>query len=248
MTSGATGPVVAILGDSVAAGLGVHGRSYAVLLAEHLQAREVVQLAKSTHTVVHARAHVPTLRELAPDVVVVAVGSSDGMVHPGRTVDVVLNRFAPKSWQGVEGLEPRAVYSRSRRKRLRQLVTNSVKVPAKHLGILVTGGYRRVELPQFEQEFDLLMSDLTELGALLVVVGIGNFGRVQFPHTEQSVRRYREVIERRARRTPRTIVVDPREVLRTWQDYGPDQCHPNDTGHARVADLLARRLEMAVVS
>src|SRR5947209_765923 len=111
---------VAIIGDSVIAGLGVGGRSYGKLVAERLGAKRFLRLARSMNTVNNAVESLERLQSDPPDIAIVSVGGSDGLVHAGSWVQRALDNHGPKSWQGTQGLDPRAYLSGTARERLRQ--------------------------------------------------------------------------------------------------------------------------------
>src|SRR5579864_3638432 len=67
---------VAIIGDSVIAGLGARGRSYAVTIAERLGCTTPLMLARSTNTVVQSIAQFPEVKAHRPDVVIIGIGGA----------------------------------------------------------------------------------------------------------------------------------------------------------------------------
>jgi len=54
----------------------------------------------------------------APEVALVCVGGADSLIFPAWTVQRLIDKYAPKEWQGVEGMMPLARYSRDRWPRL----------------------------------------------------------------------------------------------------------------------------------
>jgi lysophospholipase L1-like esterase len=229
---------VALLGDSVIAGLGVHGRSYGRIVAEELGASQVLRLARSTHTILNAVGHLGRLREYEPDLVIVSVGGSDCIVHAGRAVQNLLDRFAPKSWKGIEGLEPRPWFSGEKAERGRQRVTGTVKLVVKRVGIALTGGYRRVPPVQFEPALQELLAALDGIGCIVAMVSLHEVDDRLWPRSNASAREYNATTRAHLATYPRVVYLDPNPLLRRWEDFCADHAHLNEHGHARVASML----------
>ena len=238
----ADGIKVALVGDSVIAGLGVHGRSYGRLTAECLGAAHVLRLARSTHTVVNARGHIDRLWEFNPDLIIMSVGGSDCLVHAGHAAQSLLDRLAPKSWQGIEGLEPRPWFSGEKAERRRQKVTGMLKLLLKHIGIALTGGYRRVPPKEFATALQHLLSSLDGMGARIVFVGLHELDDRLWPRSNDSICEYNQIIQSQLLQYPRIVFVDPNPHLDRWSDFCVDHAHFNERGHANVTRAILEAL------
>lgn len=234
-------PTVAIVGDSVLAGLGVNGRSYGKILAERVQAGRFLRLARSTHTVLDAVTNLPKLQDARPDLTIVALGGSEGLVHAGSWVQRMLDKHAPKSWQGVQGLDPRPWYTGSRRERVRQKVTSFIKVAVKHIGIRLTGGYRRVEPEPFRLALEAFLDGAVAAGGVVVCVGVVPPDEKLFPRSTASLGEYNRII-REAAAVRGLLYVDPTDLLHRWDDFIIDHAHYNESGHDKVAHAVLELL------
>jgi hypothetical protein len=227
---------LAVLGDSHAAGLGVRGRSYAIRLAERLGDAEVLQLARTTQTVAELGPDaVARVREFAPDLVVLAFGAAEAFVHPSRLLQRVLDRCAPKSWQGVAGLEPRPYFSGGLLRRLRQRVVSGGKVLVKRLIIAATGGYHRVPAAVFAARIRELLAAVGPAPVTLVV-GLWPVDDRMFPRSNPLIRRNDEIL--RSAAAEHGAVYVPVDGLHRWDDFLADHAHLNDRGHERLAGVL----------
>jgi lysophospholipase L1-like esterase len=235
-------PFVATVGDSVIAGLGVGGRSYAKLVAEQLDASRFLRLSRSTNTVHDSVGNLDRLRVERPDLVIVSVGGSDGLVHAGSWVQRTLDNHGPKSWQGMQGLDPRTYLSGGRRQRVRQRVTSFVKVSVKHVGIRLTGGSRRVEPDSFSEGVRDLLAGLAELECVVVVVGVHAPDEKLFPRSPASLLEYERLTLAELANYPDFAYVSPKGLLHMWNDFLVDRAHFNDSGHAKVAEAVLKTL------
>ncbi|MHA3702946.1 SGNH/GDSL hydrolase family protein [Jatrophihabitans sp. YIM 134969] len=237
-------PRVVALGDSVIAGYGTGGRSYVDEIAGRLDADRVMSYARSTFTVLDAVRMLDRVQRFEPDLALVNLGGSDGLVHAGEAVENLLARFAPKSWRGVEGLEPKP-RGRAATKigELRQQATGLAKLVLKHIGVRLTGGYRRVTPDRFEPEFETVVRTLTEAGVFVVVVGLHTPDERLWPRSTASGHEYEAATQRVLTRYPDAVFVDPRPVLLRWDDFLVDHAHFSETGHHKVADLIWAALQ-----
>lgn len=236
------GPRVALIGDSVMAGLGVRGKSFGMLIAQQLAASEVLVLARSEWTVLHAVDSLPRLQSFQPDLVLCAIGGSDAMVHVGRTAQNLISRFGPKSWRGTAGLEPRPWFSSKRLLRYRQVAGTAAKLVVKNIGVRCTGGYRRVEPDVFAETYPHLLNELLATGATVVCICPAGVDELFFPRTTRSGREYLPVLLQAAADRPDVVLVETDDLLRKWEDYLPDHAHLNPAGHRKVADSVISAL------
>ncbi|WP_067508165.1 SGNH/GDSL hydrolase family protein [Actinoplanes sp. TFC3] len=229
---------LAILGDSHAAGLGVHGRSYAVRLAEQLGA-EVLQLARTTQTVDEiGEDELQQLRAFAPTLVLVSFGAAEAFVHPSRMLQRILDRCAPKSWRGVAGLEPRPYFSRTTTRRLRQKLTSATKVVLKRSIIKVTGGFQRLPAGPYEDHLRALLDSL-EPAVPKILIGLWAVDEHAFPRSNPGLVANDEVLRKLAAERADCVYVPTRDAVTRWDDYLADRAHLNDRGHDRIAGLLS---------
>jgi lysophospholipase L1-like esterase len=239
-------PRIAVLGDSIIFGLGVpKPQTYPMLVAEQLGASAVLDLSRSTCTIEETLAGWDQVLAFGPDLILLTVGGADALVHPARLLEALLDRAAPPSWRGVAGLEPRVVYSRSsRRRRIRQKITTGVKVTVKHIGIRLSGGYRRVEPDQFGALLVELGRKVTALDAPIVVLPPGQVDGRMFPRSNESLASYADVVSAAAATWPSALRHAP-DYLQHWDDFAADRGHYSPAGHAKVAAGVVATLTQA---
>jgi len=231
---------VAILGGSSSLGLGVHGRSYAVRYAERLgDDVETVQLSRSAQTVAEVTPEMlARIRDFDPDVVILSFGAAEGHVHPSRFLQALLDRFAPKSWRGPAGMEPRPYYSRTRAKRLRQKLVSRSKIAVKRLIIGVSGGYHRLPSEVFEARLRELLDELGP--ATKVLMGLWRVDDHKFPRSNPVLQHNDGILRAVAAGRDDVRYVPTADAVHYWNDFLDDQAHLNDAGHDKIADLILR--------
>ncbi|GGQ40360.1 SGNH/GDSL hydrolase family protein [Couchioplanes azureus] len=229
---------VVFLGGSSTLGLGVRGRSYAVRYAERLGPDvETLQLSRSAQTVADVTPEtLERIRAFRPDVVILSFGAAEGHVHPSRFLQALLDRFAPQSWRGPAGMEPRPYFSRTRTKRARQVLVSGTKVLVKRAIIGLTGGYHRLPSDVFEAR---LREILDELGpATKVLMGLWRVDARKFPRSNPVLRHNDGLLRSIAAERADVRFVDTADAVRYWDDFLDDRAHLNDAGHDRVAGLI----------
>ena len=226
------------------------GRSYAKLVAERLEASRTLRLCRSTYTVLDAVDKLDRVHAQRPDVAIVSVGGSDGLVHAGAWVQRMLDNHGPKSWQGMQGLDPRAYLSGTRRQRVRQRATSLIKVTVKHVGIRLTGGSRRVDPDAFADGVRDLFAGLAELDCVVIVVGLHMPDEKLFPRSTASLLEYERLTTAALASHPDFVFVRTQGLLDTWDDFLVDHAHFCESGHAKVAQAvlaaLSKRSQVAV--
>lgn len=233
-------PKVLVLGDSVIAGLGARGRSYGLTVGRFAGCSEVLSLARSTNTIRNVTDQLDQFRQYAPDLIILGAGGADGLVHTSATLQRIVDRIAPKSWQGVEGLEPRTYYSESTAKRVRQKITSRVKVAIKHVGLKFGDGYQRTPLPEFTTILRSLFAELDKIGVPVIVCGIVESDPKFFPKTPPAMDPYRDALERESAPYAQFTYVDIRNVIIQWSDYLADHTHLTPEAHDKVAAYVIK--------
>lgn len=229
---------VAIVGSSHSAGLGVHGRSFAVRAAELLGAVQTLQLSRSAQVVDQVGADtIERIAEFRPGVVVLSFGAAEGHVHPSRVLQAVLDRFAPAGWRGPDGVEPRPYFSRRPARRLHQRLVSTAKVLVKRVLIGVTGGFHRLGAADFEAGLRDLLNRLGPVPKVLV--GLWPVDERMFPRSNTVLRRHDDILRAVAAERDDAVYVATAGSVRCWEDFLDDHAHLNEAGHERVAALVA---------
>lgn len=230
---------IVILGDSASSGFGTGGRGYPVLLGEALGAKRIEnfsQFGRTTKLMVEE--DLPRVAALSPDLVIVQTGMADSLPHPGERVQRILERFAPSTWHGVDGLERRAYFSGSRRRRARQWVVAETKVALKRALIAISGGFTRTSPDEFRIYLDRLFSELERTCPLVVSVGLFDVDQRNFPKQHECSAPFRLVRQQVMAQHTHVIPADIDQHLRRWDDFLPDHAHLNVSGH----DVLATEI------
>jgi lysophospholipase L1-like esterase len=236
---------IAVLGSSSSTGFGTGGRSYGTLVGQALGAGCVENLSKFGRTTeLMVEEDLPLVAALSPDLVIVEAGMGDSLPHPGQWVQGMLERFAPKTWHGVEGLERRAYFRGTRPQRAQQWVTARAKTTLKRTLIQLTGGYTRATPAGFGEAFERLITELEGIAPVVVSVGMFDVDQHLFPKQHEMNLPFRQQRFAVLSGHQNVIAVEINQRLHQWADYHDDHAHWNASGHATVADEILQTLQV----
>ena len=237
-------PRVAVLGCSLASGLGVREKSVGRLAAKQLGASKLLFKAKARQLIDDSVALLPRVLEFEPDLVVISTGNAEALVHPTRIVEQLLTRYGPKSWQGEVGLDARPYYSEDRVARVRERITSVIKVIFKNVTIRLGGGYTRMSLEDYEPLLEELLDTLTAHGCAVVVVGTGDPRPLLFPGSRKSLARFDAAQQRIVAGRPDVALVRTSQVIDPHTEVQADKAHPNVKGHEHLAREVVAVLDV----
>ncbi|MFY9263990.1 MAG: SGNH/GDSL hydrolase family protein [Solirubrobacterales bacterium] len=225
-----------IFGGSTAAGLGVKDGSFGALVADRL-GLEFENLAGSSAQITDSIEIVD--KAAGSSVVLVMHGSGEALIRPTER----LLRFMPPRWRRRGWMDPRAYYSRNRRKRIGQRIESAIRWRVKVTLIRLTGGEHLIDIDTYSKTTERFIARLHELGVpVIAFVGSAAMDPRYFPYSAQIIeeydRRTRELAENNG-----AIFIDVLDVCRRWDDYFGDHLHPRESGHRRLADAIIARLD-----
>jgi hypothetical protein len=237
-------PRVAILGCSLASGLGVREHSVGRIAAKRLGASKVLFKAKARQLIDDSLELVPRVLEFRPDLVVISTGSAEALVHPSKLVEHLLTTYGPKSWQGEVGLDARPYYSKEPDKQRRERLTSVIKVIFKNVTIWIGGGYTRMSLEDYVPYFERVLDTLTAHGCAVVVLGTGDPHPLLFPKSRKSLARFDAAQRRSVAARPGTTLVRPSTIIDRRSEVQADKAHPNVKGHEHLAEAVLAVLDI----
>jgi hypothetical protein len=233
-------PRTVLLGGSTSFGLGVRGRPYGVRVADALDAAELLNLTSSGPLIDEDVAALDRIAEFRPEPAIISGGVAEQIVHPSPALQRVIEGFAPATWHGVAGLEPRPYFSTSsRRRRVRQRMVSRAKTGVKRTALRM-GGHQRMPLHTVREHLLAVLTGLQSMGASTVFIGAFPVDDHLFPGTAAAFERLTEMFTEVVGGAASTVLVHP--DVHVWDDYLADHLHFNDAGHERVAAQILAEL------
>ena len=233
---------IVVLGDSIAAGLGVRGCCYADLLQQRLQGPgcrvTLHNLAYTAFQIADSHELWPQVIAYGPDIVILAHGITEAIVRPPP--DAL--QFVPMRWRRIGWLDPRPYYSRHFPKRLVQQIESAIRWRVKNMLIQTYGGSALIPPEDFECELtQCLDALLDETAAQVILLTHSGIDERFYPHSLVSLRRFQQIVTRAAA-SARVQVCDVSGLLDQWSDFFADHFHPNASGHAKIAMAIHEKV------
>lgn len=217
---------IAILGDSVAAGLGARGRQFPVLVAEDLGA-ELVDLSTSARMIGDDDAEAVR----GADIVVIAHGVTEAVLRP--TTQAL--RCVPPRWRRAGWLDPRPFFGKRGPRRYGQRIESGCRWRVKVVLMRLFGHQQWMGSEQFAMA---LRTAVDGCGPdRVILVGGFTIDDRFFPGSAAELERY-AVVVRDVAAASGARHVDLTGACRRWDDYLADHFHPSQSGHRKIADLV----------
>ncbi len=235
---------IVVLGDSIAAGLGVQDQCYADLLRLRLErpGRQVkmLNLAYTAFQITDSQKLLPKVAAENPDIVIIAHGITEAIIRPVPSA----MRYVPNRWRPIGWLDPRPYYSRRLGKCLVQRVESALRWRLKVQLIQRCGGETLLPLVDFERQLSETGEWLLERTSARVVLMTHNGIDERFyPRSLAKLNEYRQCVHR-SFQSDRIAVCDVFQRLTEWSDYFADHFHPNAAGHAKIAETLHQKVAL----
>ena len=232
---------IVILGDSIAAGLGVKGACYGDLISEvFIRAGKSVELRNLAHTgfqISDSLLLLPEVKTFAPDFVIIAHGITEAIIRPVPSS----MRFIPGRWRQLGWLDPRPFFSRRLWKRIYHQTESSLRWRIKVHLIKTYGGFTLTSADEFQhilsETVEMLLQQTSANIILLTQTGVDERF---YPGSLSSLNLYRQCMENivSGSRTEKVRLCNVTHLLREWSDYFEDHFHPNVAGHAKIAEAI----------
>lgn len=236
---------ISILGDSIAAGLGVRGKSYSDLIRCQMEKNhdvtEIHNYASSAMQLVDSRRCISTIVNNKCDLIIIAHGITEAIVRPKDK----LLKLMPKRWRRAGWMDPRPYFSNQKFKRIGQHIESSIRWRVKVLLVNLFGGITWGSRMQFKNDLNLLISEILEDNtSRVLLLSHTGIDEKYFPESLTSLNDYKNDIAELVKnfKTDRVQMLDISKVCNEWEDYLDDNFHPNKEGHRKIADLILLHL------
>lgn len=221
-----------LFGDSIAWGLGVKSERYAECIAGEL-GLQLIDYSGAGTTVEEGLARFRA-GPSAGVIALIAHGVTEAIIRPSeRSL-----RLLPRRWRRRGWMDPRPYYSRRLRKRGLERLESATRWRVKNA--LIRSPKTRwqvLDIDTYRENLRLLVGELSSRDVKVVIVGPPAISERFFPGSQAEQDRYAEVAASMG-----VAYVSLRDELDRWDDYFADRFHPNQHGHARIAQQLLPRV------
>ena len=236
---------VVLLGDSITQGLGSKKINFSEKLGSLLgRDYEVFNCALTGTTIDYPLSLLAENKMPDFDLVLILYGNVDAQIRPNRKG--VVFPHIPGRYQQNGMLMPRPFYSKSKKKKVFQLVDNRMRSIISGLIRRIDGTEQWVPLPDFEKKYELLIDKLSKSGnARIICVSTVCIDDSLFRGTEAEYIKYNESIRNISTKkgvgyldiyTPLKRKVE----CEGWSScFNADHFHPNGLGYNMMAELIS---------
>lgn len=220
-----------LMGDSIAAGLGVSDDKYGRILSKELDV-SLVDISASARPISESERLLPSdLRGIG--VVIIAHGITEAILRPSERSLA----FVPMRWRRAGWLDPRPYYSTRLLRRFGQRVESSVRWRVKRLLLSRCSPGQMMDLPAYTATLRRIKVKMRAAGVRIIVLGPPELDERFFPGSPAQLALYAKAAEDEG-----VEYVSLTGVLHKWDDYFADHFHPNGRGHRKIADVILHAL------
>jgi hypothetical protein len=225
------GRTYALFGDSIAAGMGVRGRTFGQIVAAESGA-ELSDFSAPARPVMESLQELLS-SDVQPAIAIIAHGVTEAIPRPSaRSL-----RYIPARWRRMGWTDPRPYFSSRWPRSTVQHVESAIRWRAKTVLLRLDKPMTVVSLPEYVDAMSALVAELRSRGSEVLVVSPPPIDARFFPGAAASEDKYLGAIRHLDAR-----VLDT-SSLRRWSDFCADHFHPNDAGHQHIASLIIRALQ-----
>jgi hypothetical protein len=236
---------VAIVGDSIANGLGVAGKSYKDILQARIEDMlgidmELFDYTASAKPIMETnRANLEEIINIKPDIVIFGHGITEAMIRPSpKYLKVLPRRYKRPGW-----MDPRPFYSKKWRKRVLEKLESSFRWRLKRFIILKYGGESIVSKSVFIKEVNLFITSiLTQTQSNIIFVTQMGVDEKYYPYSQGQLNEYENEIINLCTVDTRLTYIKGSEILSQWSDFFEDHFHPNFIGHQKLAVSIYEKI------
>ena len=238
---------IVVLGDSIADGLGVRGRSYADLLnawcLQDGRAMTVQNMSATGQTGSDGLLRLPEVHACNPDWLILAFGNFDAVIRPvQRAMHWVPPRWRTKGW-----LDPRPYFSKRLLKGVYQRIESAIRWRYRVALLRAFGGEPATPPATFQFAIDeIVRRTLDETAAKLMLVTPAGIDDRLYPGTNMSMERMTCMLHSSLNQRiacKRLAICRTAPLLSRPSDFFADGFHPNQQGHSKIAKAIVQVLE-----
>lgn len=223
-----------LFGDSIAMGLGAHGRQYVHVLADW-GGFDVVDRSHTGWTVQQSRDSFRERPEFA-EVAIIAHGITEAILRPILPQSRLFpNRWKPRGW-----MDPRPYYSTRWHRRFLERIESAVRWRLRNL-LTRRAHYQLMTAEQYVAALSGLVADLREQGSRVIMLQAPPIDDRYFPGSRAAQQHFWDLA---VKSTIGAVEVVDLLGMHEWGHFLCDNFHPNMSGHEFIAKRLFDQLKV----
>lgn len=182
---------IAIMGDSISQGIGSKKINYSDILSNN---HEVKNFALTGTTTEYAIEIIDSVLKYEPDVVILFYGNVDALPRV-KTNTLIYKKIIPKRYKRLGMLDPRALYTSNKFKKIFQKFDSNLRFRLKNFLINKQGYEQWVCLESFKKNYDIILNKLKKRKIKVITISNVPISEKYFNYATEEYLKYNSVIK-----------------------------------------------------
>lgn len=233
---------IGILGDSISQGIGSKKINYEKYLIKLNKNNYIINKALTGTTIVYGNKMIDELIKEKIDCIIIFYGNVDALPRPKK--DKLLYKLLPNRYKKLGMLDPRALYSSDKKKKIIQKLDSYTRYNIKKILIKLYGYSQFVTIDKFEIIYKELVEKCLNNNINPILVSTVPMCEKYFPKANFEYQKYNNIIKKIANAYNIYYI----DIYNDLNKYNPhdiflyDLYHPNEYGYELIAKDISNKI------
>lgn len=229
---------IAVMGDSISQGIGSKKINYAKILEKKYIVKNFALTGTTTE---YGLEIIDNIVNFGPDLVILFYGNVDALPRV-KSNTCFYSKIMPKRYKQLGMLDPRALYSSNKIKRIPQRLDSEFRYRLKNLLVRVQGYEQWVNIHDFEKNYKSILEKLLENNIKVITISNVPICERYFKNSNYEYRKYNNVIKELSYKY-NCRFINLYSILSKYNDvFLDDLYHPNKKGYEIIASLIEKEI------